>query len=104
MIKKFFLLAAIAAVISSMSLVACGDSETEATGPSTPREYAKEKARLDKARNDASVAGDNGKLKELGAECEAIQKEIDAKCAEDKEFKDAFDKAYDIELENAMAQ
>lgn len=84
MMKKFFSLAAIAAVVASMTLTACG--------PSSPEDYAKKVAELNKELKAAEEAGDQAKVDEINKEAEELAKELEEKC-KDAEFKAAFEKA-----------
>lgn len=101
MIKSLFSLATIVAVAT---LVACSDSKTETTGPSTPEEYAKEKAQLEKKIQDAATAGDNGELKKLAPIHQALETEIKNKCANDAKFRAEYEKAFVVEHDNAFAE
>jgi len=87
--KKFFTLAAIAAVVASMSLTACG--------PSSPEDFAKKQVELENEAAQAKKDGDEDKFKEIQDEAKELQKELDAKCKEDPEFKAAYYKAYAAE-------
>lgn len=80
--KKFFSLAAIAAVVASMTLTACG--------PSSPEDYVNKQKELTQEYLEAVKAGDEAKVKELQEEAEALQKEIDEKC-KDEQFKKEYD-------------
>lgn len=83
MMKKFFTLAAIAAVVASVSLTSCSKSAED---------YVKEGMELDKQLVEAQKAGDEAKVKEITEKIDALKKEIDEKC-KDENFKKEFDEA-----------
>lgn len=85
MMKKFFSLAAIAAVVASMTLTACG--------PSSAEDYIAKAKELENEYNEAVKAGDEAKAKELQEEGQKLAEEVQKKCAEDPEFAAAFAKA-----------
>ena len=82
--KKIFTLAAIAAVACSFALTSC---------TKTPEDYAKELVSLNKELAEAKKSGDKEKVKEITEELDQLSKEINAK-ENDKEFMDAFHKAW----------
>lgn len=90
--KKLFTLAAIASVIASMSLTACG--------PSSPEDFAEKKVEMEKEAMQAKKDGDTEKFKELEEESKELQKELDEKL-KDPEFKKAYYEALEEEYKKA---